>query len=57
MIFCEDYAHKKLVEKVLMYINKEQYFDVVYYHGGEKTLVNHYMTPIALNRYLSQKFI
>lgn len=55
MIFCEDYAAQKLVEKVLMYINKEQYFDVVYYHGGEKTLVNHYMTPIALNRYLSQK--
>ena len=26
MIFCEDYAAQKLVEKVLMNINKEQYF-------------------------------
>lgn len=36
-------------------IDKEQYFDVIYYHGGEKTLINRYMTPIALNSYLSQK--
>lgn len=55
MIFCEDYAAQKLIEKVLVQINKEQYFDVIYYHGGEKTLVNHYMTPIALNGSLTEK--
>lgn len=55
MIFCEDYAAKILIEKVLISINKKQYFDVAYYHGGEKTLLNHYMTPIALNGKLSQR--
>ena len=34
---------------------KEQFFDVFYYHGGEKTLINHYMTSIALNSVLSEK--
>lgn len=55
IIFCEDYAAQVVIQKVLKQIDKEQYFDVVYYHGGEKTLVNHYMTPIAINGSLSRK--
>ncbi len=49
VIFCEDYAAKMIIEKILKKIEKEQYFEVIYLPGGEKTLVNHYMTPFALN--------
>ena len=49
VIFCEDYAANIIIEKVLKKIKKEQYFEVIYLSGGEKTLVNHYMTPFALN--------
>lgn len=55
MIFCEDYAAQTLIEKTLKQMNKAQYFDIVYYHGGVKTLINHHMTPIALNGELSEK--
>ena len=50
VLFCEDYAAKMIIEKTLKKINKEQYFEVIYLPGGEKTLINHYMTPFALNK-------
>ena len=55
LIYCEDYAAKMIIEKTLISIKKNQYIEVVYYHGGEKTLVNHYMTSITLNKKLSQQ--
>lgn len=55
IIYCEDYAAQTLIEKVLVYMKKENYFEVVYFHGGEKTLINHYMTPITLNKTLSER--
>jgi len=55
IIYCEDYAAQILIEKTLFRMKKEQYFEVVYFHGGEKTLINHYMTPITLNRTLSER--
>lgn len=55
IIYCEDYAAQIMIEKTLVRMKKEQFFDVVYYHGGEKTLINHYMTPITLNKTLSEK--
>ena len=55
IIYCEDYAAQILIEKTLVYMKKEEFFEVVYFHGGEKTLINHYMTPITLNKTLSEK--
>ncbi len=55
IIYCEDYAAQILIEKTLVYMKKEKFFEVVYFHGGEKTLINHYMTPITLNRTLSDR--
>lgn len=55
IVYCEDYAAKMLIEKTLGYMNKEKFFEVMYFHGGEKTLVNHYMTSIASNKILSEK--
>lgn len=55
IIYCEDYAAQMLIEKTLVHMKKEKFFEVVYFHGGEKTLINHYMTPITLNRTLSER--
>lgn len=55
IIYCEDYAAQMLIEKTLTYMKKEKFFEVVYFHGGEKTLINHYMTPITLNKTLAKK--
>lgn len=55
IIYCEDFAAQILIEKTLVYMKKERFFEVVYFHGGEKTLINHYMTPIALNKALSER--
>ncbi len=55
IILCEDYAARTIIEKTLNQMDKLQYFEVVYYPGGEKTLINHYVTPIALNEDLSKK--
>lgn len=52
LLFCEDYAAQMIIQKTLNKIEKSQYFEVVYFHGGEKTLINHYMTPITLNENL-----
>lgn len=55
MIYCEDYAAQMIIERTLKQMNKEKFFEVVYYHGGEKTLINHYMTPVTLNENLSEQ--
>lgn len=55
IIYCEDYAAQILIEKTLIHMKKEKFFEVVYFHGGEKTLINHYMTPITLNKTLSNR--
>jgi predicted ATPase len=55
IIYCEDYAAQMLIEKTLVHMKKEKFFEVVYFHGGEKTLINHYMTPITLNTTLSER--
>ncbi len=55
IIYCEDYAAQMLIEKTLVHMKKEKFFEVVYFHGGEKTLINHYMTPITLNKMLSKR--
>lgn len=55
IIYCEDYAAQILIEKTLVHMKKERFFEVLYFHGGEKTLINHYMTPITLNKTLSEK--
>lgn len=49
MILCEDYSAQILIEKILGYMGKKQFFDIVFCHGGEKTLINHHMTSVALN--------
>lgn len=55
ILFCEDYAAQILIEKTLKQMEKNHYFEVVYYHGGEKTLINHYMAPITLNENLTEQ--
>lgn len=55
IIICEDYAAKMIINKTLDRINKNQYFQVEYYHGGEKTLIKNYMPTISLNEVLSKK--
>lgn len=55
IIYCEDYAAQTLIIKMLRKMNKLQYFDVLFCHGGEKNLVNHYMTAIATNKDLLSK--
>lgn len=55
IIYCEDYAAQMIIEKTLVYMKKEKYFEIVHFHGGEKTLLNHYMTPIALNKTLATR--
>ena len=34
IIYCEDYAAQILIEKTLVYMKKEEFFEVVYFHGG-----------------------
>lgn len=55
LIYCEDYAAQMLINKTLKWMGKEQFFEIIYYHGGEKTLINHYMTPVSLNENLSNQ--
>ena len=43
IIFCEDYAAKKLIKEVLKRINKNEFFDVRYVPGGERTLITKYL--------------
>lgn len=55
LIFCEDYAAKCIIDKLLKSMNKQCYFEVEYYPGGEKTLVGQYMIPMALNDKLKEQ--
>ncbi len=49
IIYCEDEFAKKIIEKTLKQMGKEDYFEVIYQHGGAETLMNHHLTAIALN--------
>lgn len=54
IIYCEDDFAKKVIEKTLKNMGKEEYFNVMYQHGGEKTLINHHLTVVALNNEISK---
>lgn len=55
IIFCEDFAAKKLVEKVLERMDKKQYFDIEYNPGGEKTLVTKYLPTFMTHDFFKEK--
>lgn len=48
-IICEDISAKILLEKVLNKVGKEQYFDVIYVHGGAETIITKYLPVFATN--------
>lgn len=54
LIFCEDFATKKLVDSVLLQMNKKHYFDVEFNPGGEKTLVTKYLPAFITHDFLKQ---
>ena len=54
IVYCEDIYAKRVIEKTLKQMGKEEYFEIVFQHGGEKTLINHHLTAIALNEELSK---
>lgn len=43
VIICEDIAAKILLEKVLVSINKEQYFKIQFFSGGEKSIIQRFV--------------
>ncbi len=43
VIICEDIAAKILLEKVLVSINKEQYFKIQFFPGGEKSIIQRFV--------------
>lgn len=49
IIICEDMAAKILLQKILIKINKMQYFDVTYVHGGAETILSKYLPVFATN--------
>lgn len=55
VIFCEDFAAKELVEKVLERMGKNQYFDIEYNPGGEKTLVTKYLPTFMTHEFFKKK--
>ena len=55
IIFCEDFAAKKLVDNVLNQMHKKQYFDVEYNPGGEKTLVTKYLPTLITHEFFKEK--
>lgn len=55
IIFCEDFAAKKLVDNVLERMNRKQYFDVEYNPGGEKTLVTKYLPTFITHDFFKEK--
>ena len=55
IIFCEDFAAKTIVEKVLESMNKRQYFDVEYNPGGEKTLLTKYLPTFVTHYFFKEK--
>lgn len=57
-IWCEDYAAKRLIEKVLESIDKSQYFDIAYPPGGSETIITkHVPTIVTHNSYKDDTFI
>ena len=55
LIICEDFGAQQLIVKLLKSIDKDQYFDVNYSPGGEKTLVSKVIPAITTNKQLIQK--
>ena len=55
VIFCEDYAAKKIIENMLKRLNKSQYFDVEYNPGGEKTLITKYLPTFTTHEMFKNK--
>jgi ATPase (fragment) len=54
IIYCEDDFAKKIIEKTLNNMGKEKYFNVMYQHGGEKTLIKRHLIAIASNNEISK---
>ncbi|MDR0979196.1 MAG: AAA family ATPase [Lachnospiraceae bacterium] len=48
-IICEDIAVKIMIEKVLKAINKSQYFNVEFVHGGAETILTRYLPIYAMS--------
>lgn len=55
IIFCEDFAAKKLIDNILIRIEKEQIFDVEYNPGGEKTLITKYLPSFTVHELFREK--
>lgn len=55
VIFCEDYAAKKIIENMLKRLDKSQYFDVEYNPGGEKTLITKYLPTFTTHEMFRDK--
>lgn len=55
IIFCEDFAAKKMIDYILKKDKKEQYFDVEYNPGGEKTLVSKYLPTFTTHELFREK--
>lgn len=55
VIFCEDYAARELILCILRGMEKEQYFDVEYNPGGEKTLLTKYVPSFTTQAQLMNK--
>lgn len=55
IIFCEDFAAKKLIDNILIRIEKEQFFDVEYNPGGEKTLITKYLPSFTVHELFREK--
>lgn len=55
IIFCEDFAAKNIVEKVLEQMDKSQYFDVEFNQGGEKTLLTKYLPTFITHDFFKEK--
>lgn len=55
IIYCEDYAAREILRKVLSYMGNENLFEIIYLPGGADTLIGKYMPPFALNDSLNNK--
>lgn len=55
IIFCEDFAAKNIVEQVLKRMNKDQYFDVEFNPGGEKTLLTKYLPTFVTHTFFKER--
>lgn len=55
VIFCEDYAAKEMILCVLRRMEKEQYFDVEYNPGGEKTLLAKHVSSFTTQTQLMKR--